>query len=447
MTKKVYIRTMGCQMNLYDSDKMLSLLEKEGYELCDDPESAELILFNTCSVREGAANKLRSALGRTAALKKKNKGLIVAVAGCVPATEGEKLKKFHSPPDILITPDTISSIGELLKRARNGGRRRSALEAEQTDSEYLFPPPELKPQKVNPVAYVAVTKGCDNFCSYCIVPYARGREESRDPNEIITEAKTLIDAGAKEIILIGQNVNSYSRPDKGYPTFPKLLREVSKIEGLKRLRFVTSHPRDFDCKLAETFAEIEILCPYLHLPPQSGSDRILAAMNRGYTAGEYLKKIEMVRALRPDIALSGDIIVGFPGETDADFKATLELVKAVEFDMTYAFKYSPRPKTAAAKLEDSVPLEIKQNRLAEIFSLCNDIMLYRAENFYSGKEVNVLVEGVSSNNPSRWQGRTAHNKVVNFENTICAKAGDIAAIKITSVETHSLLGVSVKRVT
>ncbi len=444
---KFYLHTMGCQMNEYDSTKIASLLEAAGHTRVDAADEADATVVNTCHIREKSEHKVRSMVGELAAIKRERPGYVIGIAGCVAQAEGEKLLKTAPALDFAVGPNELSRLVDLLDRAAKGERKllandidRDPVTAKRNRDTLLYPffDPTLVHSRLKPSAYVTVMKGCDKLCTFCVVPYTRGMEVSRPQDEILDECRALIANGVREIVLLGQNVNGYRSSPRVKPDFASLLRAVAALPGLTRLRYTTSHPRHFDESLARAHADLATLCPYLHLPVQSGSDRILDAMNRGYTAAEYLEKIALARALRPDIALSCDFIVGFPGETDRDFLDTLALAEAARFDMAYVFKYSPRDGTPAALLGDQVPEHVKSARMEKLMRRTDEIQFELAKQ-YVGETVEVLVEGPSKNNPQNWYGRTAHNRPVNFA---CDSAlpGDLVRLRITRAMPHSLAG-------
>ncbi|TVQ79036.1 MAG: tRNA (N6-isopentenyl adenosine(37)-C2)-methylthiotransferase MiaB [Bradymonadales bacterium] len=424
--KKVFIQTYGCQMNEYDSEQMRQILFREGFESCDRPEDAQLLLINSCSVREKSEVKALSFLGRMAQIKEKDPHKVIGFGGCVGQTEGEKLLKRHRFLDFAFGTNNYRDLPKFLEAFQD------RFESED-EMEPLIPQsrPEAKTQ-----AFITITNGCDKFCSYCIVPFTRGRELSRGPEEILHEAKLLVQQGVSEIMLLGQNVNSYWGKDKTgkHTSLHELLvlfQEASTegLEGLRRLRYTTSHPRDFDEELARDFRDLPILCEYLHLPFQSGSDQILRKMRRFYSIESYLRKMEMVKSYCPDIALSADVIVGFPGETRQDFEATLRVLEEVEFDNVYSFKYSVRPYTRSEKWEDDVPAEEKSARIQELQRLQRKI----SEKKYSedvGRVVELLLEGASRGNPEFWTGRTRKNRVVHIPTESWFKKGLFVNAKV-----------------
>ncbi|MEQ8266246.1 MAG: tRNA (N6-isopentenyl adenosine(37)-C2)-methylthiotransferase MiaB [Parvibaculum sp.] len=373
--KKIFVKTYGCQMNVYDSARMVDVMAPEGYTEVDAPEDADIVILNTCHIREKAAEKVYSELGRLRDLKKEKSGrgetLLVGVAGCVAQAEGEEMRRRAPVVDLVLGPQTYHRLPEYVTRISNGGPGIVETEFPVDDKFGSLPMPERRKTLARgATAFLTIQEGCDKFCTFCVVPYTRGSEFSRPVARIVDEARALADAGVREITLLGQNVNAYHGEDGGRPaTLGRLVRTLAKIDGIARLRYTTSHPRDMDDELIAAHAEVPELMPYLHLPVQSGSDRILEAMNRRHDADTYLRLIERIRAANPDIALSSDFIVGFPGETEEDFEATLALIRAVGFVQAYSFKYSPRPGTPAATQEDQVPEEVKSERLQRLQAL------------------------------------------------------------------------------
>lgn len=408
MSKHYYIETMGCQMNEYDSDHLSRILEDSGYLHASDPEKADFVLLNTCSVRAKAEQKALSRLGRLASLKKKNPRLLLAVAGCVAQQRGVDLLERFPGLDLVLGPREIGNFRRILGKAEKGGMRVAAIDAQGKPVSFLggF---DYFQHRVK--AYITIMEGCNNYCSYCIVPYVRGRETSRPPQELLNEARSLTLQGVKEITLLGQNVNSYVHEKI---RFPGLLQAMNEIKGLHRIRFTTSHPKDLSPELIQCFARLEKLCSHIHLPFQAGSNRVLRAMKRGYTREKYMDLIGALREARPGIAVTSDVMVGFPGETDEDFELTLELIRRVEFDNLFSFKYSDREGTPAARMEGKIPEPQKLRRLARLQELQRKITLSKNRELI-GKSLEVLVEGTSKKG-QELTGRTATNKVVNFIN-------------------------------
>jgi tRNA-2-methylthio-N6-dimethylallyladenosine synthase len=429
-------------MNEHDSQRMLELLRPLGYEPVADPEQAQLILINTCSVRAKAQEKVLSALGHFRALKARRDDLVLAVAGCVAEQEGRRLLEAVPHLDLVFGPDQIAALPALLAEVRARGRLARTGFTELRDYEFLRAAADASAEAAT--ALVTIQKGCDNHCAYCIVPLVRGPEVSRPAAEILDEVERLAAAGVRELTLIGQNVNSYRGYRGGDDDFVALLREVC-ARPILRVRFTTSHPKDFSPALARCFREHELpaLCPWLHLPVQAGSTSTLTRMNRRYTRETYLQAIAWVREARPEVAIGTDLIVGFPGESEAEFAETLTLVEQVQFDYSYSFKYSPRPGTAAASLPDDVPEPVKARRLRELQSLQNQITRARLASFV-GRELEVLVEGASRRGGAQLCGRAPGNQVVNFRGEGIA-IGDLVTVVVEAAGGHSLSG-SVARV-
>lgn len=437
MAKKVFIRTFGCQMNEYDSDKMVDVLAaSEGVEKTDRAEDADIILFNTCSVREKAQEKVFTDLGMVRSLKEAKPGLIIGVGGCVASQEGETIVKRAPYVDIVFGPQTLHRIPDLINARRSSGRSQidiSFPEIEKFD--------HLPAAKVDGVTtYVSIMEGCSKYCSFCVVPYTRGEEVSRPFDDVIAEIAELADRGIKEVTLLGQNVNAYrgAMVDDEEADFALLLHYVAEIPGIERIRYTTSHPLEFSQRLIDAFGTIPKLVNHLHLPVQSGSDRILAAMKRGYTALEYKSIIRRVRKVRPDISVTSDFIIGFPGETEADFKATIKLIEDIKFDGSFSFIYSPRPGTPAAELQDDTPHEIKLKRLHYLQDVIEKQQKEWSDKML-GTTQKILVEGPSRKNPQVLSGRTDNNRVVNFDGDH-GLIGNFVDILITEAKTYSLRG-------
>lgn len=412
MTQKLYIQTYGCQMNEYDSAKMRDVLKaSHGLEMTNDPEQADVLLLNTCSIREKAQEKVFSQLGRWKPLKERRPGVVIGVGGCVASQEGEALQKRAPYVDLVFGPQTLHRLPELLNEARR--RRAAVMDISFPEIEKFDHLPE--PRAEGPKAYVSVMEGCSKYCTFCVVPYTRGEEVSRPLDDVIAEIEALAEQGVREVNLLGQNVNAYRGPmeDGDVADFALLLYYVAAVEGIERIRYTTSHPVEFSDDLIEVYGEIPQLVDHLHLPVQSGSNRILSLMKRGHTREEYVEKIQRLRAVRPAISLSSDFIIGFPGETDEDFEQTLDLIKTLGFDHSYSFIYSPRPGTPAAEMEDTVPLEIKKARLARLQALIDGMAAEISRNMINTVQT-VLVEGVSKKNPRQVCGRTENNRAVNF---------------------------------
>ena len=433
---KLYLETYGCQMNVSDSGKISYLFAQQGYQETDVSRDADLIVINTCSVREKPELKIFSALGRYIPLKRERPELVIAVGGCVAQQWGDKLIKRCPGLDIVFGTHQLDSLPELVAEIRRSRKAVSVTEFQDRPGglEVMASP---APGAIN--AMVTIMQGCDNFCSYCIVPYVRGREYSRSSSAIIKEVRQLAQAGIKEVMLLGQNVNSYGLKVSDEISFAELLTQVHEIEGIERIRFTTSHPKDVSDAVISAFAMLPKLSPYLHLPLQAGSDTVLRKMGRGYTAADYLEKVEKLRKLVPKIALTTDIIVGFPGETEADFKQTLKMLEEVRYDQIYSFKYSLRPGTRAAEFVDLVPDEEKKERLARCQARQNEISqeILAAQ---VGTVSEVLVSGPSKRGAGEWSGRTGENRIVNFPAPSTIRAGDFLSVKIVTALKHSLKG-------
>ncbi len=441
MSKKVFIKTFGCQMNEYDSDKMADVLgAAQGYESTDDPEQADLILFNTCSVREKAQEKVFSDLGRYKHLKER--GVLIGVGGCVASQEGEEIIKRAPYVDVVFGPQTLHRLPELLNA-------RAAKHKPQVD--ISFPEIEkfdhLPPARVEgSSAFVSIMEGCSKYCSYCVVPYTRGEEVSRPFEDVLIEVAGLADQGVKEVTLLGQNVNAYlgkMGDTAEIADFALLLEYVSEIPGIERIRYTTSHPNEFTPRLIEAYARLPKLVSHLHLPVQHGSDKILMAMKRGYTAMEYKSTIRKLRAIRPEMAMSSDFIVGFPGETEEDFQKMMKLIHDVRFDNSFSFIFSPRPGTPAANLHDDTPHEVKLRRLQELQAVINNNIKDISDERV-GTVQRLLVEGLSKRDGSELMGRTECNRVVNFPGNE-RLIGQMIDVKITGARTFTLRGEVVVR--
>lgn len=413
-------------MNMYDSEKMAGILLEEGYALTDESQKADLIVFNTCSIRQKAEQKFKSELGRAKYLKKTNPSLKIAVAGCIAQQQGRAMLKKYPNIDYVLGPQNIHKLKDALKTDI------TKIFVEENPEVQYMDLPVLRKESV--AAWVSIMYGCDNFCSYCIVPYTRGRERSRPSKNIYTEVYRLASDGFKEVTLLGQNVNSY-RSDMD---FVGLLKLLNTVEGIERIRFVTSHPRDLSDSLITCIKELPRVCEHIHLPLQSGSDRILKLMNRGYTFDHYIKKIERLRKEVPEIAITTDIISGFPSETEADHKATIDALKTIEFDGIFAFSFSPRPGTPALEMEGRLPDDVKSQRLYEILDIQDEITTNKNMKF-KGTIQEILVEGVSKTDSDKLSGRTRGNKIVNFRaDNSCA--GRLVSVEIVKVMRHSLEG-------
>ncbi len=437
-TRKLYIRTFGCQMNEYDSDKMADVLrESEGLELTDTPENADVILFNTCSVREKAQEKVFSDLGRVRELKRSKPGLVIGVGGCVASQEGAAIVSRAPYVDVVFGPQTLHRLPELIAKRRSTGRSQVDISFPEIEKFDNLPPARIE----GPTAFVSIMEGCSKYCSFCVVPYTRGEEVSRPYEDVLTEVADLADRGVREVTLLGQNVNAYlgrmgdtdERAD-----FALLLETIHEIPGIERIRYTTSHPKEMTARLIAAHADLPKLVSFLHLPVQSGSDRILMAMKRGYTSLEYKSIIRKLKAARPGICLSSDFIVGFPGETERDFEQTLELIEQVGFDHSFSFVYSRRPGTPAADLEDNTSQDEKLRRLQRLQALINSQGQAISEAMV-GTVQKVLVEGPSRKREDELMGRTENNRIVNFA-APARLVGQMVDIRITAALPHSLRG-------
>ena len=434
--KKVYIKTFGCQMNEYDSGKMGDVLQAaQGYEPTDDPEQADLILFNTCSVREKAQEKVFSDLGRVKHLKEK--GVLIGVGGCVASQEGQAIVARAPYVDLVFGPQTLHRLPQLIEQRRRQGLPQVDISFPEIEKFDHLPPA----RKDGPSAFVSIMEGCSKFCSYCVVPYTRGDEVSRPLDDVLVEVAELADQGVREVTLLGQNVNAYRGAMGGsaeIADFATLIDYVAEIPGIERIRYTTSHPNEFTQRLIDVYARVPKLVNHLHLPVQHGSDKILMAMKRGYTAMEYKSTVRKLRAIRPDLAMSSDFIVGFPGETEEDFGKLMRLVDDVGYDTSFSFIFSPRPGTPAANLHDDTPHAVKQARLATLQSrLDEQVRAISASR--AGTVQRILVEGPSRKNSQELMGRTECNRVVNFEGHP-RLIGQMVDVQITQAMQRALRG-------
>ena len=434
MTKKLYIKTYGCQMNVYDSERMAEALGGSGYVETASPDDADMILLNTCHIREKAAEKIYSELGRYKGLKAENPDLKIGVAGCVAQAEGEEIMRRQPMVDLVVGPQSYHRLPELEAKAGQGAKALDTDFPEEDKFEHLAKRPKAKR---GPTAFLTVQEGCDKFCAFCVVPYTRGAEVSRPATRVLDEARDLVERGVVEITLLGQNVNAYhgAGPDGDW-TLARLIRELATIDGLERIRFTTSHPNDMDDDLIAAHGDVSKLMPYLHLPVQSGSDRVLKAMNRKHTADAYIKLIDRIRAARPDILLSGDFIVGFPGETDQDFEDTLSLVRTVGYGQAYSFKYSARPGTPAAE-RATVDPEVANDRLYRLQDLLNS-QQRAAQDAMVGKTVGVLFER-AGRFEGQLVGKSDHLHAVHVADAK-ARIGQVQTVEITGSSSNSLAG-------
>ena len=437
MTQKLHIKTWGCQMNEYDSSKMADLLHStHGLELTDVPEEADVLLLNTCSIREKAQEKVFHQLGRWKELKKSNPKLLIGVGGCVASQEGEHIRTRAPYVDIVFGPQTLHRLPEMINQIRGG--KSSVVDISFPEIEKFDRLPE--PRAEGPTAFVSIMEGCNKYCTYCVVPYTRGEEVSRPVDDILFEIAQLAEQGVREVNLLGQNVNAYRGPtfDGEICTFAELLRLVAAIDGIDRLRFTTSHPIEFTDDIIDVYRDTPELVSFLHLPVQSGSDRILTMMKRGHTAIEYKSIIRKLKAVRPNIQISSDFIVGFPGETKEDFEQTMNLISQVNFDMSFSFIYSARPGTPAADYPDDVTEDEKKQRLYLLQQRINN-QAAQFSRAMLGTEQRVLVEGPSKKDIMELTGRTENNRIVNFQGSP-DMIGKFVDIKITDVFTNSLRG-------
>ena len=463
---KFFLKTYGCQMNVHDSEKIAGIFSESGYGQTEGVKEADVIVLNTCSVRQKAEQKVYSDLGRLKPLKQKNPALKIAVAGCIAQQKGNNLFKRFPYVDFIFGPGNIDSLSEWVNN-RAPSKQPAGKQSTPADSERILTRGQATALKDNPKydtkalplkregqvkAWVSIMHGCDNFCSYCVVPYTRGRETSRTSRNICSEVQDIAGQGFKEITLLGQNVNSYGRKQEEKTDFPDLLKVIHEVPGIERIRFITSHPRDLSEKLIDCMRNLPKICEHIHLPIQAGSDRILNLMNRRYTYRQYKEKIGMLRAAIPDIAITTDVIAGFPGETDEDFNYTINALKEIGFDGIFAFKYSERPDTKALNLPEHLDEDIKAQRLSQVLELQASIT-YNKNKALEGKAVEILVEGVSETDKHRLTGRTMTNKIVNFhwntENKSPSRSssliGRLIYVKILEAKQHSLYGEIIRR--
>lgn len=433
---KAYVQTFGCQLNENDSEKLCGMLKRMGYEICEDTESADLILFNTCAIRENAHDKVFGLIGSLKHLKETHPELLIGVCGCMPQEPHvvEEIRKKYRHIDFVFGTHTLYRFPSILKSAYE--EKKTVFDILDIDGEIAEEIPTLRENRVK--ASVSIMFGCNNFCSYCIVPYTRGRERSRSSASILKEVRNLVSEGYREIMLLGQNVNSYGLDLDGELNFPQLLEQINNIDGDFRVRFMTSHPKDISKELIDAIARCEKVCNQLHIPVQSGSNTVLNAMNRKYTRESYMQTIEYAKKTISDLVLTSDIIVGFPGETDEDFEETLDLIREVEYDTLFTFLFSPRKGTPAEKLDDPFSHEEKQARFERLLTTQNEISRRKNEAYFN-KEVVVLVEGVSKNDKSRLCGRTEGGKIVNFDGDETL-IGKFCRLRIADVQTWSLTG-------
>ncbi|HGF5099624.1 TPA: tRNA (N6-isopentenyl adenosine(37)-C2)-methylthiotransferase MiaB [Vibrio parahaemolyticus] len=437
MSKKLLIKTWGCQMNEYDSSKMADLLNAaNGYELTEEPEEADVLLLNTCSIREKAQEKVFHQLGRWKTLKDKKPGVVIGVGGCVATQEGDYIRERAPYVDVIFGPQTLHRLPEMIKQSQTDDAPVMDISFPEIEKFDRLPEPRAE----GATAFVSIMEGCSKYCTYCVVPYTRGEEVSRPMDDVLFEIAQLAEQGVREVNLLGQNVNAYRGPmhDGEICSFAELLRLVASIDGIDRIRFTTSHPLEFTDDIIAVYEDTPELVSFLHLPVQSGSDRILTMMKRPHTAIEYKSIIRKLRKARPDIQISSDFIVGFPGETDKDFQDTMKLIKDVDFDMSFSFIFSPRPGTPAADYPCDIPEQVKKERLYELQQTIN-AQAMRYSRLMLGTEQRVLVEGPSKKNLMELRARTENNRVVNFEGS-ADLIGQFVDVKITDVFANSLRG-------
>ena len=437
MTKKLFIKTHGCQMNEYDSNRMADALrESHGLEVTDSPDDADVILLNTCSIREKAQEKVFSELGRLRPLKENNPELVIGVGGCVASQEGEAIQKRAPYVDMVFGPQTLHRLPTMVDAAK---KSEKVVDISFPEIEKFDNLPEPKVEGAS--AFVSVMEGCSKYCTFCVVPYTRGEEVSRPLDDVIAECAGLAEQGVREINLLGQNVNAYrgATHDGGTASLADLIHVIASIDGLDRIRFTTSHPVEFTDDLIDAYATVPELVSHLHLPVQSGSDRILALMKRGHTAIEYKSKIRALRKIRPNISMSSDFIIGFPGETEKDFEDTMKLIEQIGFDHSFSFIYSRRPGTPASDIPDDVPAEVKKKRLSILQGRIAGMAMEISQNMVGNTE-NVLVTGVSKKDPGQLQGRTENNRVVNFRCDDAGLIGHFTDVLIEEALPNSLRG-------
>lgn len=438
MAKKLFIETHGCQMNEYDSSRMADLLgEQQALELTDSPEEADVLLLNTCSIREKAQEKVFSNLGRWRDLKAKKPETIICVGGCVASQEGNAIRERAPYVDVVFGPQTLHRLPEMIETAKKTKKPQVDISFPEIEKFDHLPEPRVD----GPTAYVSIMEGCSKYCAFCVVPYTRGEEVSRPLEDVLAEIIHLAEHGVKEINLLGQNVNGYrgKNSEGGITDFAELLHIVAEVEGIERIRYTTSHPLEFSDAIIEAHAKLPKLVKFVHLPVQAGSDRILAAMKRNHTALEYKSRIRKLKAAVPDITISSDFIVGFPGETEQDFEKTMSLIKDVGFDFSYSFVYSARPGTPAADLPDDTPEEVKKQRLQKLQHQINQ-QGFEISRRMVGTTQKILVTDFSKKDPGLLQGRTENNRIVNFRSTNPLLIGQFVNVSVDEALPHSLRG-------
>ncbi len=437
MSGKIFIQTHGCQMNEYDSSKMLDVLqEADGMELTDDPKQADVLLLNTCSIREKAQEKVFSLIGRWKIIKDSNPDVIIGIGGCVASQEGEALRQRAPSVDVVFGPQTLHRLPEMIRQAKRS--KKAVVDISFPEIEKFDNLPE--PRSEGPSAFVSIMEGCSKYCTFCVVPYTRGEEISRPFDDVLTEISSLAEQGVREVNLLGQNVNAYrgEMQDGDLADLAILIQYVATIEGIDRIRYTTSHPVEFSDSLIQAYADVPELVNHLHLPVQSGSDRILAAMKRGHMAAEFKSKIRKLRKVRPDISLSSDFIIGFPGETDANFEATMKLIEDIGFDHSFSFIYSQRPGTPASSFADDVSMEVKKERLKRLQTRILE-MTAEISQAMVGSVQSVLVTNVSKRSDEEVAGKTENNRTVNFQGSK-RLIGQFVDVKITQAFPNSLRG-------
>ena len=453
--KKLYINTIGCQMNVYDSDRIARVLAPVGYRMTDTPEAADLVIVNTCAIRAKAEQKAFSFIGRLAKMKRRNPDLLIGVGGCVAQQEGDAILSRMPHVDLVFGTHAIPRLPRIVGEVTSGRTRVVDVVASDGIDEIDLAGGFQNDGQVS--RFVTIMQGCDNYCTYCVVPYVRGAEMSRHPDQILSEIQSLVRSGMREVTLLGQNVNSYGRKE-GLPSFATLLEKVNDVEGLRRIRFTTSHPKDLSEDLMAAFGKLDKLCPHIHLPVQSGSDRVLKRMNRKYTRQIYLDRVDRLRRIRPDIAVTSDFIVGFPGESPADFEDTLALVETVAFDSIFAFMYSDREIAPASRFKTKIDENEKKDRLQKLLTTQEKITLAK-NRMLVGTHQEIMVEGGSTrpglaesvDEGPQWSGRTPGNKIVNFSLGGDAppapppRVGEMVAVSIEKAFSHSLRGGLVRR--
>ncbi len=438
MPGKLYIQTFGCQMNEYDSAKMADVLnESHGVVQVQEPKEADILLLNTCSIREKAQEKVFSLLGRFRQLKELNPNIVIGVGGCVASQEGELIRQRAPYVDLVFGPQTLHRLPQMLDEVST--IHHPVMDISFPEIEKFDNLPE--PRADGPSAFVSVMEGCSKYCTFCVVPYTRGEEISRPLDDVVAEVASLAEQGVVEVNLLGQNVNAYrgETHDDDVADLAMLIHYIAQIEGIQRIRYTTSHPNEFSDSLVDVYKEVPELVSFLHLPVQSGSDRVLSMMKRGHSALEYKSKIRRIREARPDIYISSDFIVGFPGETETDFQATMQLIEDIRFDQSFSFIYSPRPGTPAASLPDDVPMELKKQRLSQLQARINEFAHEYSQEM-AGSVQKVLVHGISKKDTSEVAGRTENNRVVNFDPKGQDLIGRIIPVKITAAYSNSLRG-------